>query len=65
MQENITETQMKELEKERFELAVERIAQIPEDALCEKKYQDYFAKMAEFVLLMKKTWDFVADGELY
>ena len=65
MQENITETQMKELEKERFELAMERIAQIPEDALCEKKYQDYFAKMAEFVLLMKKTWDFVSDGELY
>ena len=65
MQENMTETQVKELEKERFELAMERIAQIPEDALCEKKYQDYFAKMAEFVLLMKKTWDFVADGELY
>lgn len=65
MQENITESQIKELEEERFQLALTRISQIPEDGLCEKRYQDYFAKMAEFVLLMKRTWDFVADGSLY
>ena len=65
MQEMMTETEKKELEKERFELALERIEQIPNEKKCADKYQDYFEKMAEFVLFMKKTWDFVADGSLY
>lgn len=65
MQENITETQMTELERERFDLALERIGQIAEEDVCGKPYQDYFTKMAEFVLLMKRTWEFVADGSLY
>ncbi|MCM1252666.1 MAG: aminopeptidase [Clostridium sp.] len=65
MQEYMTGTQMEELEKERFTLAVERISQIPEDTFTDKGYQDYFVKMAEFMLLMKETWDFVADGSLY
>lgn len=61
----MTETEKAELEKERFMLALERIAQIPNEKKCAEKYQNYFEKMAEFVLLMKKTWDFVADGSLY
>ena len=65
MQEIMTETEKTELEKERFELALERIAQIPNEKKCAEKYQDYFVKMSEFVMLMKKTWDFVADGSLY
>lgn len=64
MQENITAEEKTELERERFELAFQRIAQIPEEEGCCKIYRDYFVKMAEFALLMKKTWDFVADGSL-
>lgn len=63
MQETISAEEKKELETERFALAAERIAQIPEEA--DGVYKDYFVKMAEFVLLMKKTWDFAADGSLY
>ncbi len=65
MQEIMTETERMELEKERFELALERVEEIANDKQCAEKYQKYFEKMADFVLLMKKTWDFVADGSLY
>lgn len=65
MQEIMTETERMELEQERFELALERIRQIVDDKKCSGGYQKYFEKMAEFVLLMKKTWDFVADGSLF
>lgn len=53
----------KELEAERFALACERIGQISSENGC-GAYQDYFHKMAEFVLLMKETWDFVESGAL-
>ncbi|MDE5931572.1 MAG: leucyl aminopeptidase, partial [Lachnospiraceae bacterium] len=63
MQENMTIEEKEELEAERFSLAYERIAQIPsEDG--SGAYQDYFRKMAEFVLLMKETWDFIGSGAL-
>lgn len=65
MQDIMTETEKTELEKERFALAMERIAQIPQEKKCAQEYQDYFNRMAEFVLLLKKTWDFVEDGSLY
>lgn len=65
MQENISVEEIKELEQERFGLAVERIAQMAGEHMCEERYQDYFRKMAEFALLMKKTWDFVESGALY
>lgn len=64
MQETMSAEEKKELEQERFALAMERIAQIPSEEAC-GVYKDYFVKMAEFVLLMKETWDFVADGSLY
>lgn len=65
MQGNMTTSEKEELEQERFILAFQRIAQISEENGCKEAYQDYFVKMAEFVLLMRKTWDFVADGKLY
>ncbi|MDD6810339.1 MAG: aminopeptidase [Lachnospiraceae bacterium] len=65
MQEIMTETEKTELEKERFALAMERISQIPQEKKCAQEYRDYFNRMAEFVLLMKRTWDFVKDGSLY
>ncbi len=65
MQEIMTETEKIELEQERFALALERIAQIPEEKRCEKSYQDYFDKMAAFLLQMKEEWDFVESGNLY
>ena len=54
-----------DLLRERYELALGRIAQIPDENICDKPYQDYFAKMAKFVQLMDSTWRFVADGSLY
>lgn len=63
MQETMTAVEKEELELERFALACDRIAQIPS----EKEggiYRPYFNKMAEFVLLMKETWDFVKSGAL-
>lgn len=63
MRENMTVEEKEELEAERFALACERIAQISSENGC-GAYQDYFNKMAEFVLLMKKTWDFVGSGDL-
>ncbi|MCH5248554.1 MAG: aminopeptidase [Lachnospiraceae bacterium] len=51
--------------KERYELALERITQLPSEQICDKVYQDYFKRMAEFVLMMVDTWNFVSDGSLY
>ncbi|MCM1047267.1 MAG: aminopeptidase [Clostridiales bacterium] len=65
MQENITDEEKKQIEQERFSLALERISQISEEAVCDEKYQDYFNKMSEFIILMKETWDFVESGNLY
>lgn len=53
-----------QLEQERFLLAWERIEQMPAEQKCAEPYRTYFAKMAEFAMLMKRTWDFVADGSL-
>lgn len=64
MQETITAEERTELEKERFALAIERIGQIPGEE-GGGIYRDYFVKMAEFVLFLKRTWDFRADGSLY
>lgn len=63
MQENITAAEKEELEVERFTLAYDRISQMAaekEGGIC----QPYFEKMAEFVLLMKETWDFVKSGAM-
>lgn len=61
MQENMTAAEKEALEKERFTLAYDRISQITAEKEC-GIFQPYFHKMAEFVLLMKDTWDFVKSG---
>ena len=60
----ISETDRKDLETERYALALERIRQIPEESNCEKQVQAYFRKMAEFVLLMDRAWNIVESGTL-
>ena len=60
----ISETDKNDLEKERYELALERILQIPGESICEKNIQAYFQNMADFVLLMNRAWDIVESGTL-
>ena len=60
----ISETDKKDLEKERYELALERISQISNESICEENIQVYFQSMAEFVLLMDRTWNIVESGTL-
>lgn len=60
----ISETDKNDLEKERYELALERISQIPGESICEKNIQAYFQNMADFVLLMNRAWDIVESGTL-
>ena len=61
----IDKIQEAEILQERYNLSLERITQIPSEQICDKVYQDYFKCMAEFVLMMVDTWNFVADGSLY
>lgn len=65
--------------EERFLLAQERICQMKEELGTgegnrqkdresigmPESYRDYFLKMAEFILLMKETYDDVREGKLY
>lgn len=55
--------------EERFLLAEERIHEIKKEAAENAKmpeaFQDYFCKMAEFLLLMTDTYRFVSEGRLY
>ena len=60
----ISETDKKDMERERYELALERISQIPDESICEKDIQAYFKSMAEFILLMDRAWDVVESGTL-
>ena len=40
-----------EMVGERYELVMERIGKIPQEKSALEKYQDYFLKVAEFLLL--------------
>ena len=60
----ISETDKKDLEAERYALALERIRQIPDESICEEPVQTYFRHMAEFILLMDRTWSIVENGTL-
>ena len=52
--------------EERFVLAEQRIREIiREDDPMPEAFQDYFRKMADFLLLMTDTYRFVAEGRLY
>lgn len=53
-----------ELILERYGLAMARIKEIPDESICGEAYRDYFMRMADFVLLMDKTYGLVESGEL-
>lgn len=53
-----------ELIAERYELALARIKEIPDESICGEKYRDYFMQMADFVLMMDQTYALVEDGAL-
>lgn len=52
------------LELERYQLAKERIREMPEENICPERVQRYFRKMAEFTMLVEDAWDAVESGEL-
>ncbi|MDE5718285.1 MAG: aminopeptidase, partial [Lachnospiraceae bacterium] len=49
---------------ERYGLAMERIREIPNESICGEAYRDYFMQMADFVLMMDKTYALVEGGAL-
>lgn len=53
-----------ELIAERYGLALARIKEIPNESICGENYRDYFRQMADFVLMMDRTYTLVADGAL-
>lgn len=50
--------------QERYELAVDRIRQIPEEHFGAPAFEKYFAAVAEFLLLLDETRCFLAEGGL-
>lgn len=60
----IAEADREDLERERYDLAMGRIREIPEESICETQVQTYFSSMAEFVLLADRAWDTVGSGRL-
>lgn len=60
----VSETDREDLEKERYALGIERIKEISDESICEEQVQTFFYRMAEFVLLMDRTWDIVESGRL-
>ena len=53
-----------ELIAERYELALARIKEIPDESICGENYRDYFMQMTDFVLMMGQTYALVEDGAL-
>lgn len=50
---------------ERYELAFARIREIPDESICDGGYQEYFRRMAEFVILMDQALSLVESGKLF
>ena len=50
--------------EERYDLAMERIRQIPEEHFGEPAFEKYFAFVAEFLILLDETRTFLAEGGL-
>lgn len=53
-----------EIIAERYGLALARIKEIPDESICGEAYRDYFMQMADFVLMMDKTYALVEGGGL-
>lgn len=47
-----------ELIAERYDLALSRIREIPNESICGEAYREYFTQMAEFVKMMDQTLAF-------
>ena len=60
----IEEQDKRDLEFERYHLALERILEIPGESICQEPFRTYFHRMASFVEQMNQTWDLVESGEL-
>ena len=60
----ISDNDRRDLEAERYLLAVGRIREIPDESACEEQVQTYFRHMADFVLLMDKAWNVVETQQL-
>ncbi|MDE7247248.1 MAG: aminopeptidase [Lachnospiraceae bacterium] len=54
-----------ELIAERYDLAFARIREIPDESICKEAYQEYFTRMAEFVIQIDQTLSLVESGKLY
>lgn len=50
--------------EERWQLALERVRQIPEEHFGVPAFEDYFVKAAKFLVLIEETREFIAGGEL-
>ncbi len=60
----ISEEDRNDLERERYELAIERIREIPGEKVCGQRLQRYFDNMAAFVLSVDEAWQVVESGRL-
>ena len=60
----IAEEDRNDLERERYALAIERIREIPQEAVCDAALRKYFNSMAAFVLYMDEVWQVVESGKL-
>ena len=49
--------------KERYLLSVERIKNIISEKTVEEKYQDFFVRTSEFILLIDEVWQKIESGE--
>lgn len=60
----IEEQDRKDLEEERYGLALERIREMGQEEACDPAYRAYFQKQAAFAVLMEETYQSVRSGEL-
>lgn len=60
----IEEQDRKDLEQERYGLALERIREIGQEEECDPVYRAYFQKQAAFAMLMEETYQSVRSGEI-
>lgn len=60
----IEEQDRKDLEQERYGLALERIREMGQEEECDPVYRAYFQKQAAFAMLMEETYQSVRSGEI-
>ena len=50
--------------RERYEIAIERIKEISTENISNEKYQEYFSKVAKFILKLNSVKDEIESGRL-